>query len=95
MEPIIDGQTGILINHINCYAKTGEIFDMKNLISCFVLDVLSDVAFGQPFNAQMSGHADKIPAINEHILLSCLIGDGELEGDSLCRVRMRMPRGEE
>ena len=55
----------ILINHIKGYAKTGEIFDMKNLISCFVLDVLGDEAFGRPFNAQAAGHADEIPAIND------------------------------
>jgi cytochrome P450 len=75
MEPIIDGQMSILIDHIKGYAKTGEIFDMKNLISYFVLDVLGDVAFDRSFNAQIAGHADEIPAINDHILLACVIGE--------------------
>ncbi|TVY16709.1 Pisatin demethylase [Lachnellula arida] len=75
MEPIIDDQMSILINHVKGFAKTGEIFDMKNLISCFVLDVLGDVAFGRSFDAQIAGRADEIPAINDHILLSCLIGE--------------------
>lgn len=75
MEPIIDKQMSILIEHIKGFSKTREIFDMKNLISCFVLDILGDVAFGQSFNAQIAGHADEIPAINDHILLSCVIGE--------------------
>jgi hypothetical protein len=51
MEPIIDGQMSIIIDYIKVYAKSGEVFDMKNLISCFVLDILGDVAFGRLINA--------------------------------------------
>jgi benzoate 4-monooxygenase len=75
MEPIIDSQMAILIEHLKGFAKTGKVFDLKQLIGCFVLDILGDVAFGRSFNAQVAGYADEIPAINDHILLACVIGE--------------------
>lgn len=64
-----------MLNKLNEFAKTGEVFDLKSTISYFVLDILGEVAFSRPFNAQARGEADEIHAINDHLLLSCVIGE--------------------
>ncbi|KGO39078.1 Cytochrome P450, E-class, group I [Penicillium expansum] len=74
-EPLINGHIEILLNKLNEFAKTGEVFDLKSTISYFVLDILGEVAFSRPFNAQARGEADEIHAINDHLLLSCVIGE--------------------
>lgn len=74
-EPLIDGQIQILVDKLKAFAKTGEVFDLKSTISCFVLDILGEVAFSRPFGAQAKGDAEEIHAINDHILLSCVIGE--------------------
>jgi len=74
-EPLINGQIQILLDKIRALASTGEVFDLKSTISCFVLDILGEVAFSRSFNAQAKGDAEEIHAINDHILLSCVIGE--------------------
>lgn len=66
---------GILIDKLNAFAKSGTVFDLKDTISLYVLDILGEVAFSRPFNAQVRGEAEQIPAINDHILLACVIGE--------------------
>ncbi|KAJ5514829.1 Cytochrome P450 E-class group I [Penicillium fimorum] len=78
-EPLINGHIQILLGKLNELVKTGEVFDLKSTISCFVLDILGEVAFSRPFNAQLRGEADEIHAINDHILLSCVIGELPLQ----------------
>ncbi|KAH6699707.1 putative cytochrome P450 [Leptodontidium sp. 2 PMI_412] len=75
MEGIIDGQIDILIHHLKGLAKSGEAFDLKTIIACFVLDILGEVAFSRTFNAQAVGGAEEIGAINDHVFLSCVIGE--------------------
>ena len=75
LQPIIEEQMAKLIATLQEYAKTGQSFDMKNLISCFVLDILGEVAFSRSFNAQAAARADEIPAINDHLFLACFIGE--------------------
>lgn len=74
MEPIIDEQLQILISKLMEYSKKNEVFDLKACISCYVLDILGEVAFSKSFDSQTSGKADAIPAINDHILMACVIG---------------------
>ncbi|EKV08442.1 hypothetical protein PDIG_59030 [Penicillium digitatum PHI26] len=74
-EPLINGHIKILLNKLNKFAQTEEVFDLKSTISYFVLDILGEVAFSRPFNAQVRGEADEIHAINDHILLSCVVGE--------------------
>ena len=74
MEPIIDGQMSIFLDKLHMLANTGEAFDLKRLISCYVLDILGDVAFSQSFGAQARGNAEELTAINDHLLLSSVIG---------------------
>ncbi|KAL4895982.1 cytochrome P450 [Aspergillus ambiguus] len=75
LQPLIDGQMGILIQKLRGYAETGEVFDLKETISLYVLDILGDLAFSRSFGAQLTGEAEQIPAINDHLLLSCVIGE--------------------
>jgi cytochrome P450 len=84
MEDIIDGQIEILIRHLKGLAKMGEVFNLKAIISCFVLDILGEVAFRRTFNAQAAGAAGEIEAINDHIFLSCVIG--ELQCQDLLKI---------
>lgn len=74
MEPLIDGQIKILTEKLKILAQKQEVFDFKRLISFYVFDILGDVAFGRSFNTQISEVAPEIPAINDHILLSSLLG---------------------
>ncbi|KAI1472600.1 putative cytochrome P450 [Daldinia caldariorum] len=74
MESLIDDQMKILIDKLKRLAEKQGVFDLKRLIAFYVFDILGDVAFGRSFNAQISEVAPEIPAINDHILLSCLLG---------------------
>jgi benzoate 4-monooxygenase len=74
MEPIIEEQLQILIHKLMGYSQRNEIFDLKACISCYILDILGEVAFSKSFDSQTSGKADAIPAINDHILMACLVG---------------------
>ncbi|KAH7378988.1 putative cytochrome P450 [Cadophora sp. MPI-SDFR-AT-0126] len=80
MEDIIDGQIEILIHHLKGLAKSGDAFDLKTIIACFVLDILGEVAFSRTFNAQVTGGAGEIEAINDHVYLSCVIGELPCQG---------------
>ncbi|KAI1483473.1 putative cytochrome P450 [Daldinia eschscholtzii] len=74
MEPLIENQMKILIEKLNRLAREQEVFDLKDLIAFYVFDILGEVAFGRSFNTQISEVAPEIPAINDHILLSSLLG---------------------
>ncbi|KAI8962598.1 putative cytochrome P450 [Daldinia sp. FL1419] len=74
MEPLIEGQMKILTEKLTKLAQTQQVFDFKHLIAYYVFDILGDVAFGSSFNTQISEVAPEIPAINDHILLSSLLG---------------------
>jgi cytochrome P450 len=69
----------ILINKLQMCAKTGEILDLKQTLSLYVLDILGEVAFSKPFGAQAKGHAEELHAINDHLLLSGVIGELPLQ----------------
>lgn len=65
----------ILIAKLRILAGTGEMFDLKNMISLFVLDILGEVAFGKPFGVQEKGVSEELHAINDHLLLAGVIGE--------------------
>ncbi|KAL3444783.1 cytochrome P450 [Aspergillus insuetus] len=79
LEPLIEGQMKIIIEKLQMYAKTGEIFDLKQTLSLYVLDILGEVAFSKPFGAQAKGDAEELHAINDHLLLSGVIGELPLQ----------------
>ena len=65
----------VLKDKLSELAETGEMFDLKNIISYYVLDILGEVAFGHPFDAQTRCGSPHIPAIEDHLLLSGVIGE--------------------
>jgi cytochrome P450 len=74
MEFYIDGHLAKLLSNLAQRAKTGEVFDFKELIAFYVLDVLGELAFSQSFDAQTEQIPEKLPPINDHIFLACLMG---------------------
>lgn len=47
---------------------------MKELVSFYVFDVLGELAFSRSFDAQIEKDPEKLPPINDHIYLACLMG---------------------
>jgi benzoate 4-monooxygenase len=85
---LIDINIKILIQKLQYFTKTGEIFDLKMTISHFVLDILGQVAFSQSFDSQsLDKYITHIPAINDHLLLSCVIGELPLQSVTKLLVR--------
>jgi hypothetical protein len=74
MEPYIDDHLTKFMQNLSHYAKSGEVFDLKEFVSFFVLDVLGELAFSRSFNAQVEQSPEKLPPINDHIFLACLMG---------------------
>lgn len=68
-----------LQNKLRAFAKTGETFDLKSLLSLYVFDILGSVAFGRPFGAQERGYEQVLPAINDHLLLAGIVGELPLQ----------------
>ncbi|CAG7921798.1 unnamed protein product [Penicillium olsonii] len=79
LKPLIEGQMKILIDKLQKCAKTGEIVDLKQMLSLYVLDILGEVAFSKSFESQANGHAEELDAINDHLLLSGVIGELPLQ----------------
>jgi hypothetical protein len=78
----------VLIDKLRAFAKTGEVFDFKNVLSLYVLDILGEVAFSKPFGVQEKGESDELHAINDHLLLAGVIG--ELPFQELWKTLSRM-----
>lgn len=74
MEEYIDKHIEKLLENLADRAKTGEAFDIKDLLAFYMLDVLGDLAFSQSFNAQTDQAPEKLPPINDHVFLACLMG---------------------
>ncbi|KAF5256280.1 hypothetical protein FOXYS1_13252, partial [Fusarium oxysporum] len=74
MEQHIDRHLLQFRRNLDHYSNTGEMFDLKELIAFFVLDVLGDLAFRRSFNSQVEQDVSKLPPINDHIFLACLLG---------------------
>lgn len=65
----------VLVDKLRAFAKTGEVFDFKNVLSLYVLDILGEVAFSKPFSVQDKGKSDELHAINDHLFLAGVIGE--------------------
>jgi cytochrome P450 len=74
MEEHIDQHLQQFRRNLDAFADSGDAFDLKELIAFFVLDVLGDLAFRCRFDSQREKMASKLPPINDHIFLSCLLG---------------------
>lgn len=78
----------ILIDKLGVLSKSGEVFDFKNILSLYVLDIPGEVAFSKIFGAQDRGEAKELHAITDHLLLSGVIG--ELPCQNLWKTLARM-----
>ncbi|KAF5227131.1 hypothetical protein FANTH_14857 [Fusarium anthophilum] len=74
MEHFIDNHMLKLRRSLDLSADSGEIFDLKKLISFYILDVLGDLAFSRSFDSLTEQDLSKLPPINDHIFLACLMG---------------------
>ncbi|KAH6871509.1 cytochrome P450 [Thelonectria olida] len=74
MEQYIDQHLMQFRRNLDHCSDTDEVFDLKELIAFFVLDVLGDLAFRTSFDSQVHQDASKLPPINDHIFLACLLG---------------------
>ncbi len=67
MELFIDGRLRKLIERLDRAAVTGEVINLKQWIAFFVMDVLGELAFSQPFKVLESGDVEKMPPIRDHV----------------------------
>ncbi len=58
----------------NLSQSNGEVFDMKDFISCYAHDVIGELAFDRDLSTQIQPAAAKLPPIPDHILLGSLYG---------------------
>ena len=79
LEPLIEKEMKFLQDKLRTFAKTGETFDLKTLLSLYVFDILGSVAFRRPFGAQERGYEEVLPAINDHLLLAGIVGELPLQ----------------
>lgn len=74
MESIFDRHVHNLRQNIDKYVATGEMFDLKNLMTFYGYDVLGELAFNIDFHSQEKNDPKSLPLINDHILLECSYG---------------------
>lgn len=74
MENFVDQHLEKLIQNLDTFARTGDAFDLKDYVAYYVLDVLGELAFSRSFDAQDFRDPRRLPPINDHIYLACLMG---------------------
>jgi benzoate 4-monooxygenase len=74
MEKYINKHLRTFRSNLDNHADAGDVFDLKELVAFFVLDVLGELAFSRSFDAQIDKNPGKLPPINDHIYLACLMG---------------------
>ncbi|KAI4596307.1 hypothetical protein KJ359_005436 [Pestalotiopsis sp. 9143b] len=74
MEMFVDIHLQKLLENLDHCCKTSEVFDLKQFIAFYVLDVLGELAFSRSFDSQIHMDPDRLPPINDHIYLACLMG---------------------
>lgn len=65
----------LLIDKLQIYAKAGEMFDLKKILSLYILDILGEVVFSKLFSIQAKGHSKELHAMNDYLLLSGIISE--------------------
>ena len=74
MEEIFDRDVVNIRKKLDKYAESGRTFDLAMTLAFFEHDVNGELSFSTQFDTQNRDDSVKLPPINEHILLSCLIG---------------------
>lgn len=74
MEQYMDENIAILKSEISRFCRTGQAFDLKELLHNYVIDVLGELAFSQSFELQKTGDRSRVPPVKEHTLLGTTMG---------------------
>ncbi|KAF5637703.1 benzoate 4-monooxygenase [Fusarium sp. NRRL 52700] len=74
MEYFIDTHIMKLRRNLDHFCDSNQDFDLKDLIAFYVFDVLGELAFSRSFDSQDERILARLPPINDHIYLACLMG---------------------
>ncbi|KAG4286424.1 hypothetical protein FPRO06_07684 [Fusarium proliferatum] len=74
MEYFVDSHILKLRRNLDHFCDSNQDVDLKNMIAFYVFDVLGELAFSRSFNSQDERNLARLPRINDHIYLACLMG---------------------
>lgn len=74
MEHFVDSHILKLRKSLDNFCDTNQEFDLKDMIAFYVFDVLGELAFSRSFDSQDERDVSRLPPINDHIYLACLMG---------------------
>lgn len=74
MEHFVDRHILNFRRNLDRFCDSNEDFDLKDMIAFYVFDVLGELAFSRSFNSQEERNVARLPPINNHIYLACLMG---------------------
>ncbi|EXK86379.1 hypothetical protein FOQG_09651 [Fusarium oxysporum f. sp. raphani 54005] len=74
MEHFVDSHILKLKNNLDHFCDSNQDFDLKDMIALYVFDVLGELAFSRSFDSQDERDLARLPPINDHIYLACLMG---------------------
>nr|RBQ91806.1 hypothetical protein FVER53263_12478 [Fusarium verticillioides] len=74
MEHFVDSHILKLRKSLDNFCDTNQEFDLKDMIAFYVFDVLGELAFSRSFDSQNERDVSRLPPINDHIYLACLMG---------------------
>lgn len=74
MEQYIDDNLSILKGRITKECHQNTVFDLKEMIHDYIIDVLGELAFSRSFGLQTSGDRSRAPPVKEHTLLGSVLG---------------------
>ncbi|KAF5572842.1 cytochrome P450 monooxygenase [Fusarium pseudoanthophilum] len=74
MEHFVDSHILKLRKNLDHFCDTSQEFDLKEIIALYVFDVLGELAFSRSFDSQDERDLSRLPPINDHIYLACLMG---------------------
>lgn len=74
MEYFVDSHILKLRRNLDHFCDSNQDVDLKNMIAFYVFDVLGELAFSRSFNSQDERNLARLPPINDHIYLACLMG---------------------
>ncbi|KAL3419930.1 hypothetical protein PVAG01_08429 [Phlyctema vagabunda] len=73
MEEHLDRNIAILRRKLDERADARDVFDLKDYLSRYIIDVLGELAFSKSFETQTSETAE-LPPVKDHVLLATMLG---------------------
>jgi cytochrome P450 len=74
MEHFVDSHILKLRKNLDHFSDSNQEFDLKDTIAFYVFDVLGELAFSRSFDSQDERDLARLPPVNDHIYLACLMG---------------------